>query len=190
MQDQKKLFTAIRNGNEMAFEQLFHAQYEKLYRLCRRYIYEKEVAEELVQDVFIYIWQNRKSLVITSSLSSYLATAVKNRSLNYLKSKYAQQKALTIDDTFLDLMDGWDENREIHENLKEVLKKGIDSLPEKCRIIFNLSRNSGMTYNEIAEELSISKESVKSQIKIALQKLRIYLKEHLEFLFILFHTFF
>ncbi len=186
MEEPEKLIKAIQLGDEKAFEKLFYEHYHKLYRFCRQYIFEKEIAEELVQDVFIYIWENRRSLIISRSLSAYLHTAVKNRALNYLKSKYAREKPQPLEEGLITSLSETEESSLDQHQLHQLVQQGIQQLPERCRIIFTLSRQGGLTYDEIAEELSISKESVKSQIKIALQKLRAYLKEYWEIWLIFF----
>lgn len=189
MEKQHKQIQPIKQGDEKAFKALFHHHYPGLYRYCRTYIFEKETAEELVQDVFIHLWENRQSLIIKHSLSAYLHASVKNKALNYLKSKYARQKAITIDDSTVELEAQTLDSPPDQEKLYRLAQEGIQQLPERCRIIFTLSRQAGLTYDEIAEELSISKESVKSQIKIALQKLRRYLNEHWELWLIFFYPF-
>ena len=115
---------------------------------------------------------------IEKSLKSYLFTSVKNRSVNYLKSRINNILFVEIDRAE-------SENRTImtdpsleSQELDELIQVAISSLPPRCREMFHLSRNSGMTYQEIADTLNVSKETVKSQIGEAIRKIRDFLNKH------------
>ena len=179
MTDPNDILKELRNGKESAFRQLFYAYYDRLYRHACHYLGDPLVAEEIVQDVFVKIWENRQKLEIKTSLEGYLFTSVRHFCLNYLKSKYARTRTLITELTDKVVKASPDEEP-IADDLKKKLLEGMNRLPEKCRIIFQLSRNGGMTYQEIADELEISKETVKTQIKIALQKMRSFLREYRE----------
>ena len=174
----EELITQLSNGYVKALEILFHRYYSQLCRYAMKYVNNEEVAEELVSGMFTHIWEKRDILQLTSSCKAYLYTAVKNGSLNYVKSQYARQQFQSeanenqypsISLAFEDLT---------YQELQVIIQEGIDTLPEKCRIIFNLSRQAGLSYEEIATELGISKKTVKAQIGIALQKLRLYVGSH------------
>lgn len=137
-----------------------------------KYVRDEQIAEEIVQEVFINIWERRESLTITTSIKSYLFTAIRNRSFNYLKLQLPkEQKKVDLDGVGF-MEEDSREQEMIMDELKEYVHSAIESLPNKCRIIFNLSRNAGMTYKEIAEELDISVKTVENQIGLALKKLR------------------
>ncbi len=180
----KEIMMAIRKGDEKAFKTLFYEHYDQLYRNAYRYVEDAQVAEEMVQDAFVNFWENRRQTILTAGIKSYLFVSVRNLSLNYLKSRYARQKSLTVDASELQLEEMGNNHLDVRE-LEHLLAAAVRKLPEKCRIIFNLSRNHGMTYQEIADELNVSKETVKSQIKIALKKLQVALKEHWHLLLLL-----
>ena len=180
MEDLRNKFLAIKNGDQKALETVFRSFYQELFFFAHTFIGESEIAEEVVQDVFIQIWEKKESLEIQTSPKSYLYTAVRNRSINYLKSKLAKIRSeteVTLDMVIESNHDSAD-SKLSEKELIQLIQIGIYSLPEKCRIIFKLSRDSGMTYDEIANELGVSKETVKSQIKIALGKLRQFLGKH------------
>ena len=164
------------------FEQLFRELYQDLFFHACRFIYRRDIAEELVQDTFVKLWENRQKLHIQSSYKAYLFQAVRNQCLNYLKSNWHK---MTDAETEIDALPLVAPAEEKDEALGLLLRKGIEQLPEKCRTIFLLSRQAGLTYDEIATELQVSKETVKSQIKIALQKLRNFLGAHWDTLVIL-----
>ena len=143
-----------------------------------KYVVDSATAEEVVQETFLAIWEKRQTLQIHSSAYGYLAKAVTNRCINYLKSSYNRthelgdlpENAQPTINTTEDTLNAWE--------LEQLLAQAIQGLPQNCRIIFNLSRQAGLTYEEIAIELGVSKETVKSQIKIALKKLRAFLNDH------------
>lgn len=180
MEEMNEWLAEIRNGNETAFKKLFYEFYDPLYRQAYRYVTDAQVAEEIVQDTFVNLWNKRSSLKIQSSLAAYLGVSIRNHSLNYLKSRYARQRSLILEPSELELADTPRMETLSREELRQLLEQAIAQLPEKCRIIFTLSRNHGLTYQEIADKLGITKETVKTQIKIALQKLRLFLEEHWE----------
>jgi RNA polymerase sigma-70 factor (ECF subfamily) len=136
------------------------------------------IAEELVSGIFINIWEKRNYLQINHSVKSYLYTSVKNTSLNYLKSQFASIKFES--DAHLSIVKSPDKPTDQIDylQLEEIVRKGTESLPPKCRIIFTLSRHAGMSYQEIADELGISKKTVKAQMGIALHKMREYIGKH------------
>ena len=178
LKDEIKIIKLLKKGNTGALKYLFDEYYEKLYFYALKLVDHKESAEEVVQDVFISIWTNRRKLSITLSLKSYLYVAVKNKAISYLRQKiktisfeYDQEKPIVHSSC----------NPEIKTDIDELefhIHQAIKLLPDKCRMIFNLSRNSGMTYKEIAVELDISTETVKTQISIALKKLKVHLEKY------------
>ena len=176
MKDQD-IMQALQNGDEHIFKQVFYEYYDALYRSAYQFVGNVQVAEEIVQDAFVNFWNNRGRIIVTVSIQSYLYGSVKNLCLNYLNSKYARNKRREAPPVVLEISSRDEDPSDLKE-LELLIRKSIEQLPERCRIIFNLSRTQGMTYQEIANELDISKETVKSQIKIALKKLQGALQEH------------
>jgi RNA polymerase sigma-70 factor, ECF subfamily len=170
----------LKKGSPTALKELFDIYAEKLYCYALRYVNKPEIAEEVVQDVFIAIWETRNKLTIKISLESYLYTSIKNRSISYLRKRISEIKKveLLVADQ---IPDEFNQNNGVeYQELKTGLKKVIETLPERCRIIFYLSRNSGLSYKQIAKELNISPETVKTQIGIALNRLKIELKKFVD----------
>lgn len=167
-----ELMECLSHDDRKAFEHIFRTYYQDLCRFGVTYVKDMDVSEELVQQIFINIWERRYELSISTSMKSYLFTAVRNKSFNYLKLQLPKEyKKVDIDDVgFIDTFNK--EEDIVFEDLKVYVAKAIDTLPGKCKTIFNLSRNSGLTYKEIAEELDISVKTVENQIGIALKKLR------------------
>jgi len=164
----------IKRGNEQSFESLFNAYCHKLINFSRRYVLEREIAENIVQDVFVNLWTSREKLDPTKSIKTYLFTAVKNNSFKYLRHLKVERahSERTLD-----------ANEEINPEQKTEQKETADKihleinkLPEKCREIFTMSKFDKLKYSEIAEILDISVKTVETQMGRALKKLRENLK--------------
>ena len=161
-----------------AFKTLFDTFYEELVSYSHRFTQQLVVSEEIVQDVFVSLWERRKQIKITTSINAYLYRAVKNRTINYLKHQLPKDQA-TTDIEVASKIEDQSTAAEVDDSLETVLDRAIGELPEKCRVIFLLSRNEGLTHKEIAEELSLSPKTVENQIGIAIKKLRSALKPYL-----------
>lgn len=137
-----------------------------------RWMREAPAAEELVQDVFVKVWEKRSELTLDESLKSYLFTAVRNRAFNYLRDQARKGQTDELNEN-IDLEAPQGDPLEF-DDLQTLIKEGIDSLPPKCRAIFLLSREAEMSYKEIAAELDVSIKTVEGQMGIALRKLRAF----------------
>ncbi|HEX8548242.1 MAG TPA: RNA polymerase sigma-70 factor [Cytophagaceae bacterium] len=176
---EKDFLLGLREGDLKTYELFFKYFSSELYSFSLKFVKAKDVAEEVVHDVFIKIWQSRETIQIQSSLRSYLYTAVKNQSLDYIKKelKFAHS---AIDNAANIEGDSAQEHAMEYIELQNTLKISLDSLPERCRLIFNMSREDGLTYRQIAESLNISVKTVETQMGIALKKIRDYVGAHWE----------
>jgi RNA polymerase sigma-70 factor (ECF subfamily) len=166
------LFERIQKNDLPAYEIIFKRYYGELYRFAFSYLREATIAEEIAQEVFLYIWEKRKKITIQTTLKTYLYSAVKNKCLNYIRLELPrQQSTADISEVVIGISEKHHDEGE-NERLKKYIQTAINNLPTKCRQIFMLSRNAGMTYDEIAEELNLSKKTVENQMGIALKKLR------------------
>ncbi len=166
-------------NDSTAFASLFRKYYEPLYRFSTRFVRDPQTAESLVQDVFVRLWEIRKDWHVRSSVKAYLFTAVRNRSLNHLK----REKTLVPVDESLNLLKEESASPEeafIDDEITKSVHRAIDRLPNRCRLIYRMNRYDGYKYSEIAEMLGISTNTVKTQMRRALQ----LLKKHLVHLFI------
>jgi RNA polymerase sigma-70 factor (ECF subfamily) len=159
----------IRNGNQKVFKVFFEKNYKKLVIYANGYLFDQQASEDIVQDVFIYIWEKADDLEIKSSLNGYVLAMVRNRCLNFLRSikitdnyDFLEFNINLITEHVFDSTD--DEDRKIvyHQILKIV-----DTLPERMQQIVKLKFLHGYKYAEIAEELDISINTVKTQLKRA-----------------------
>jgi len=167
-----KLVKSLKKGDLFAFDQLFSKYSKKLYYFAKGYLGSKEDTEGLVQEVFLLVWDKRKELKEHLSFNAFLYTVTYNAIRKYFRKKARAKKYL---DKFLEDYDG-KHNKTIadieYNNLQELANKAIEKLPEKRKLIFQLSRHKGLTNMEIARKLNISKKTVENQIHSALKFLR------------------
>lgn len=175
------LFNNIQKGDEKAFEQLFKTYYSHLCLFSSNIMEDEIVAEEIVQEFFVKLWEKRTKLNIETSLKNYVFRSVKNLCLNQIKhnkirvkhAKYviSEAEANNFNDNFIEV------------DLAKRIEESIQTLPEKRREIFRLSREEGLKYREIAEKLKLSIKTVEAQMGLALKTLREKLKDYNTFLF-------
>lgn len=164
-----------------AFESFYYLLYDPLVKFCTMYVYQREVAEEIVSDIFVKSWMSRSDLQHLQRADTYLFVSVKNQSLNYLK-KYSSIRLVQADDSQdAILVDA--ANPQVQLERKELnffLDKAINDLPLQCRIIFKLIKEDGLKYKEVAEILGISHRTVQTQLFRAIKKLSISLSKYNE----------
>ncbi|MFH5831288.1 RNA polymerase sigma-70 factor [Halalkalibaculum sp. DA3122] len=165
---------AIRNGNKQAFEKLFQTYYDDLHRFVWGYIKREDIAEELVQDVFVKVWKGRHKLDPNRKIKSLLYMIARNLAIDFLRHRSTvlewenEKKALRKFSEHPDYLDD-----QLDKKMKlEHVQAAIEELPERRRLIFIMSRYNRMTYKEIAETLDISVNTVETQIVRALNTLR------------------
>lgn len=178
----RELWISICNGDDRkAFELLFHQLNGRLIKFCTLYIRQREAAEEIVSDVFVKCWINRKMLVEIQNPETYLYVAVKNQSLNHIK-KYSNVHLVELEDVHeLKLVNSFDPEKEMeHRELVITLDQAINSLPQQCKIIFKLIKDEGMKYKEVAVILDISPRTVQTQLFRAIKKLSVSLQPYIK----------
>jgi RNA polymerase sigma-70 factor, ECF subfamily len=157
----------IREGDEAAFESLFRAFAPGLCAFVARYVGSRAVGEELVQDLFLRVWQKRAELSVEQGVATYLYTAARNRAINYLRHEARAAGSTAV-------IGHIDASQPSEGELLELLDlhDAIERLPARCRLIFTLSRQHDMTYAEIARSLGLSVKTVEVQMGRALKALR------------------
>jgi len=168
----------IQKGDIQSFEKLFHRYYSGLCGYAETLVGKKEVAEEVVQDVFYNIWKNREALKISKSWQSYLYRAAFNNSMMYLR-KMRREQPLNEGGS-LDPEVGTPDPSQLMQlnEVSELVSKTLKDLPEKTREIFRLNRQEGLKYREIADRLSISVKTVEANMGKALKALRNNLEKY------------
>ncbi|GET28983.1 RNA polymerase sigma-70 factor [Prolixibacter sp. SD074] len=178
-------FIRFQNGDEPAFEKIFNSNYPQLAGFCNQFLNDLDRAQSLAQEAFIHLWLNREKIETLNGIRSFLYTYAKSSCLNDLRhrkvvSKY-QDKHLQAKEEQLNIevLESFDFHSLELSELEALIKQSIDELPEKCRLVFLMSRMEGKKNKEIAEELDISVKSVEANITRALKTLKTNLSEYL-----------
>lgn len=172
-EDNILILRLIKEGDRLAFRHLFETWFTPLCRFMHLYISEKTVVEELALDLFMHIWENRQTLQIQVSLKSYLFQAARNRCLNELRK---QKNTVSLDEISGEIIDAGVYSLEETE-LHNLIQEAVLALPDKCREVFDLSRNESLSNREIADRMNISVKTVEAQITKALKRIKSFLGE-------------
>ena len=167
-------------GNLKAFEQLFRTYYQMLCGYALKFIGEPDSAEEIVQDLFYTLWEKRSELQISTSVKSYMYTAVHNKCLKFIQHQAVEQKYRRYYLKHGSEAETEPDNPANLGEMQQIIEQTLDSLPERCGRIFRLNRFEGLKYQEIALKLSISVKTVEANMGKALRILRKNLKDYVE----------
>ncbi len=166
------LFGKLKKGSRDALKYFFESYYDDLCNFVNQFLSDESQSEEIIQDIFVYIWENRKKITIVSSVRSYLYAAARNKVLNFIRSKKNHAKMLdqlTKNEQYSNAQP----DQIVYENqLNEFVHKAADDLPAQCKKVYTLSRDKGYSNKEISKEMNIAVKTVENQITIALKKLR------------------
>lgn len=161
----------LSKGDEKALDWLFRQYYASMCQAAYKILPDDHLIEDLVQEVFYEIWKKRKQIKITTSIAAYLRKATRNKTLNYIRDqkinfRNAPEKEVLPSKTTPAIQ------TLMAADLQQEIDTAIDSLPDRCRLIFVLSRFEELSYQEIADQLDISIKTVEHQIGKALKNLR------------------
>lgn len=180
----QEILTRIGNDDQEAFNELYHRYWQSLYQIAWNVLRDQEACMEVIQDVFVWLWDHRSTLRI-NSLPSYLRAAVKYKVTDILRSNKVREGCFVDLDQLDTLQLSTDDDPLELKELRGVIIQMSKKLPERARLIFELSRNEQLSNREIAHKLGISEKTVENQMTIALKKLRIVMKYHSLWLFFL-----
>lgn len=159
------------------FEQIFREYYKPLCDFAYNILHDKDLAKDSVQEVFLKLWKNREQVEMGDSIKHYLFKAASHTCLNHLRFN---RKIIRLENNSLFQIAAYSTTEEAgYKELELRTREAIDKLPPKCKMVYLLSRQEGLKYNEIAETLNISVKTVENQMGIALEKLRNDLKPFL-----------
>jgi len=171
--------------DEKSFEMLFRSNFHNLCFFAQMYLKDVDISKEIVQEAFVSLWDKRTSIEKDKNVISYLKTSIYNKSLNYLRDNKKFNKDMLNYEQIFDENNTVETDTIVTNEIKMHINDAIESLPEKCREIFVLSRNENLKYQEIADLLKISVKTVEAQMSKALQIMRIKLAEFIEFLILI-----
>ena len=179
-----ELTLLLRKGEVAAFAEIHSRYYPILYRHAYKRLQDREEVKDILQELFSAIWDNKASFNLTTNLSAYLYTAVRNRILNVYKHHKIKSDYVTSLQNFIDnnQVPEPDENVRIKQ-LIELIEAEVAKLPAQMRRIFEMSRNANLSHQQIADELDISPRTVRKQVNNSLKILRVKLGTHFFMIF-------
>lgn len=165
---------------------IFTEKKEQYIRFAFSYVYDRDIAEDLVMDSFMYCWENKEKLPVIENYSTYLLTIVKHKCLNHLQKQrtWNEVSQNILSDTEWELkmrissLQSCEPEQIYNQELQQLLNKTLMQIPEKSRRIFNMSRQENMTYPKIAEKMHLSQKSVEFHISKVLNTLRTALSDY------------
>ncbi len=172
----KELWLAVQADSEPAFRVLFERHFQRLCYTAYRVCPDEHKVRDFAQAVFLDCWKRRHTISLHSSLSSFLSRAVVNKAIDFLR---AQRLNFVLPDTFTDRPDSANQHEEYTaRELKKIINQAVEKLPDRCRMVFVLSRFEHYSHRQIAKQLNISEKTVENQIPKALKVLRAVLKQY------------
>lgn len=178
----KQLFNEVSIGDERAFRILYNRYYQRMYSFACKVVKSSHVAEEIIQEVFIRLWEQRELLSEVKNPDNYVFIVIRNHTFNYLRTAArensrreklweALQQRVTDEATSIEA-----------EEAEQFLKKLLTKLSPKQQMIFRMSREDGLSHQQIADKLQLSKDTVKKHVANSLKIFKIHLKNYVQFL--------
>ena len=173
--------------SEEAFEELFFEFFPTLCVYASKIVDDNETARDIVQEVFFNIWKNRKKIELESSFRNFIVTAVRNQCTDILRKRTVIDRFATRSPSTMEPSEQSPEEIYTINELEQIIGKAIQKLPPNIREAFDMNRFKGMTYNEIAQQMSLSPKTIEAYISKALSILRVELKDYLPLFFLIFY---
>ena len=167
-----ELVLALNDGSQLAYTAIYARYHSSLYLFAYSRLGNREEAKDIIHELFLSLWEKRSSIVLTQNLRVYLYTAVRNRILDLIKHQKVSARYIESLQHFMDTQQSEVEEQLLLADLPEKIELAIQSLPDKMRRVFELSRKVNFTRKEIAQELGLSEQTVKSHIHHALKLLK------------------
>lgn len=170
-----ELAVFLQEGDREAYTEIYKRYNSLLYVFAYKRLGDREEVKDIIHELFLSLWMNRESLTITTGLAQYLYTCTRNRILNLISHKKISFRYINSLQGFIEQGNDSTDHLVRHKQLQAFIEKEIAALPPRMREVFEMSRKSNLSRKEIAKELDISEQTVKSQIHIALKVLRVKL---------------
>ncbi len=179
------LIDRLRGGDELALTELYNKFWQALFMSAYNVIKDKELCEDIIQDIFMNIWHNREKIEIHISLKGYMYACARYQVFNHLRKNKDKVHVELFDDLEKRFLSTTPETQLMHDELVQQLNLIIESLPEKCQAVYKLSREEQLSHKEIAERLNISTKTVENHITKALHTIRSSMGESMSMAMIL-----
>lgn len=189
MEKKKKLedlLVSVSENDDYAFRVFYDLYYRSVFRFTYYFLRNKEACGEVVSNVFVAVWKSRVSLRRISNIDAYLYVVARNESNRYLRECQAQRRCLSLEDIPISVLDlnspphdgEAPDSRLLESEVEELVRRLINDLPERCRTVFLLNRQEGLSSREIARALSLSESTVRVQLKIAVDRIVTGIRKH------------
>ena len=179
--DENALLLLAATGDRQAFTQLYKAHLNNCYNYIFLFTKSKEETEEILQEVFVKIWEGREKLANVQSFKNYLLKSAKNKLLDHVRKEQIRHRVLTEIKRNNSIVQENTNDDFAYREYYRIVQDAIEKLPPKRKLIFRLNTENGLSHNEIAVQLNISKSVVKNQLYKAYDFVRQYLSKHGEF---------
>lgn len=171
-----ELFSLLSKDDYSAYTEIYDRYAPLLYMHAYKRLKNREEAKDIIQELFITIWERRSEIELKSNLSAYLYTSIRNRVLKVISHKQVESSYIISLQNPIEKGYASTDYLVREKELRDIIEKEINALPSKMRLVFNLSRKSHLSHREIAEKLDLSESTVKKQVNNALKVLRVKLQ--------------
>ncbi|WP_164974213.1 RNA polymerase sigma factor [Filimonas effusa] len=182
--NEKALLQLVADGDELAFTQLFNSYWNTVYAQALAYLKSVSLAQDIVQEVFLKVWHKRAALPAVERIDNYIFIIARNEIISQLRKKLPEGDASALPEQAPELVMQPDKQYAYRQQ-HQLLAKAVELLPPQRKLVFSLNRYEGLSYEEIAQQLGISRETVKGHMVKALAFVRTYLVSHGDVLLLL-----
>ena len=180
----ENLLVSVSENDDYAFRVFYDLYYRSVFRFAYYFLRNREACGEVVSNVFVAVWKSRVALRRIENIDAYLYVVARNEANRYLKESRTRRRCLSFEEIPISLIDRNSpppqrrRSRLIEAEVEELVRRLINDLPERCRTVFLLNRQEGLSSREIAEALSLSESTVRVQIKIAVDRIVAGIRTH------------
>lgn len=182
----ENLLVSVSENDDYAFRVFYDLYYRSVFRFAYYFLRNREACGEVVSNVFVAVWKSRVALRRIENIDAYLYVVARNEANRYLKESRTRRRCLSFEEIPISLIDrnspphseDVPDSRLIEAEVEELVRRLINDLPERCRTVFLLNRQEGLSSREIAEALSLSESTVRVQIKIAVDRIVAGIRTH------------
>jgi len=192
-ENKNNLLIRLQEGDKASFERVFEYFYHRLFVFINEYVHDPEAAKNILQDVFLILWEKKSILLDDTNLNAWLYTVAKNKALKYLRhEEYIKNHAgislqkMNEDALNASALDSLDTSEFAFREIEKIIQRTLENMPENVRQIFKMSRFDHLKNREIAEKLNVSEKTVEANITKSLKLLRVALKDYLPLVLYLF----